>query len=196
MSLPANTQRTVSWVGDTGIPVQVQRRLTAPHLQVGTVATEAAKYRAWGVDDVFFLHHDVRVVSVGEHGFELSGDQGIAVVLVPAVIGAESAVVPSIVVAKPEGLHGDGCANDELYSSISPKSQWFDKITYMTWDYDNEAFQKQAQADPAWGLERLINYGGKEVKLNQALLKQYLPQLNIPENRRDFLELLLWNKPF
>mgnify|MGYP001586090026 FL=1 len=66
----------------------------------------------------------------------------------------------------------------------------------MTWDYDNEAFQKQAQADPVWGLERLINCGGEEVRLNRALLEKYLPQLNIPENRRTFLELLLWNKPF
>ena len=66
----------------------------------------------------------------------------------------------------------------------------------MTWDYDDKAFQKQASADPVWGLERLILYGGPEVKLNRHLLEQYLQQLNIPENRRAFLELLLWNKPF
>lgn len=66
----------------------------------------------------------------------------------------------------------------------------------MTWDYDKEAFQKQAQADPVWGLERLINYGDEEVKLDRTLLEKYLPQLNIPENRRAFLELLVWNKPF
>ncbi|MBI5794183.1 hypothetical protein HZA87_03825 [Candidatus Uhrbacteria bacterium] len=66
----------------------------------------------------------------------------------------------------------------------------------MTWDYDDNAFQKQAQADPIWGLERLINYGQGEKKLNRELLEKYLPQLNIPENRRAFLELLLWNKPF
>lgn len=66
----------------------------------------------------------------------------------------------------------------------------------MTWDYDKEAFQKQAQADPVWGLERLINYGGEEVKLDRALLEKYLPQLNISENRRAFLELLVWDKPF
>ena len=66
----------------------------------------------------------------------------------------------------------------------------------MTWDYDDEAFQKQVQADPVWGLERLIQYGGPEVRLNRALLEKYLPQLNIPEDRRAFLELLVWNKPF
>ena len=66
----------------------------------------------------------------------------------------------------------------------------------MAWDYDDEAFQKQAAADPVWALERLILYGGSEVRLDRALLKQHLPQLNIPENRRAFLELLVWNKPF
>ena len=66
----------------------------------------------------------------------------------------------------------------------------------MTWDYDKDAFQKQALADPVWGLERLILYGGPDVKLDKNLLETHLSQLNIPEDRRAFLELLVWNKPF
>lgn len=66
----------------------------------------------------------------------------------------------------------------------------------MQWEYTPENYKKQAQADPKWHLERLINYGLNGEKLDRALLEQYLPELNIPENRRTFLELLLWNKKF
>ena len=66
----------------------------------------------------------------------------------------------------------------------------------MTWDYTKTEYEKQAKADPVWRLERLINYGLEKEKLDRNLLAQYLPQLKIPEDRRAFLELLLWNKPF
>jgi len=66
----------------------------------------------------------------------------------------------------------------------------------MTWDYTETEYQKQATKDPAWHLERLINYGLGDKKLNKDLLAKHLPALNIPEDRRAFLELLLWNKPF
>jgi len=64
------------------------------------------------------------------------------------------------------------------------------------WDYTKTEYEKQAAADPIWKLERLINYGLGEEKIDRELLKQLLPKLRIPENRRDFLALLLWNKPF
>ena len=64
------------------------------------------------------------------------------------------------------------------------------------WDYTKNEYEKQAAADPIWKLERLINYGLGEEKIDRELLKRFLPKLRIPENRRDFLELLLWNKPF
>ena len=66
----------------------------------------------------------------------------------------------------------------------------------MPWDYDKTEYQKQAAADPIWHLERLINYGLGEEKLDRKLLEKYLHELNIPEDRRVFLELLLWNKKF
>ena len=64
------------------------------------------------------------------------------------------------------------------------------------WDYTKTEYEKQAAADPIWKLERLINYVLGEEKIDRELLKRFLPKLRIPENRRDFLELLLWNKPF
>ena len=66
----------------------------------------------------------------------------------------------------------------------------------MSWDYKESEYDKQAKADPIWGLERLINYGLDGKKINKELLRKYLPQLKIPDNRRAFLELLLWNKQF
>ncbi len=66
----------------------------------------------------------------------------------------------------------------------------------MTWDYEEREYQKQAAVDPVWHLERLINYGLGEEKLDRKLLEKHLHELNIPEDRRVFLELLLWNKKF
>lgn len=65
----------------------------------------------------------------------------------------------------------------------------------MPWDYDEKNYKKQAQSDPAWRLERLINHGLGDEKLDRELLKKYLPGLRIPEDRRVFLELLVWGKP-
>ncbi len=66
----------------------------------------------------------------------------------------------------------------------------------MVWDYTHDEYEKQARADPRWHLERLIHYGLGEEKLDAELLKKFLPELRIPEDRRTFLELLIWNKPF
>lgn len=66
----------------------------------------------------------------------------------------------------------------------------------MTWDYDEENLKKQAAADPVWKLERLILYGLHGKKLNHKELAKHLPKLRIPEDRRAFLELLVWDKPF
>lgn len=64
----------------------------------------------------------------------------------------------------------------------------------MTWDYAKTEYDKQAKADPKWHLERLINHGLGREKLKRALLLKYLKDLKIPEDRRVFLELLLWDK--
>lgn len=66
----------------------------------------------------------------------------------------------------------------------------------MAWDYAKTEYRKQAAQDERWRLERLINYGLGGEKLDREALKKYLPQLIIPANKRAFLELLLWNKPF
>lgn len=61
----------------------------------------------------------------------------------------------------------------------------------MAWDYDKKAFLAQAKKDPVWHLERLINYGLGNKKIDKKLLKKYLGKLNIPPNRRAFLKLIL-----
>lgn len=68
----------------------------------------------------------------------------------------------------------------------------------MPWDYTKIEYEKQKKADPVWHLERLINFDlandATGEKLDPEELKKYLPKLKIPENRRIFLELILWNK--
>ncbi len=66
----------------------------------------------------------------------------------------------------------------------------------MAWDYDQDSYKKQAAKDPVWYLERLINHDLGDGKLPRALLEKHMAELKIPEGRRAFLELLLWNKPF
>lgn len=56
----------------------------------------------------------------------------------------------------------------------------------MIWDYDKTEYQKQVAADLVWHLKRLINYGLGEEKLDRELLKKYLPELRISEDRRFF----------
>lgn len=66
----------------------------------------------------------------------------------------------------------------------------------MAWDYDEKEYKKQAKADPVWHLERLINYGLGKEKIDKNLLIKYFDKLKIPENRKAFLELILWDKKF
>ncbi len=67
---------------------------------------------------------------------------------------------------------------------------------YMAWDYTKIEEAKQAAADPKWFLERLINYGLNGQKIDRAALERYLFELNIPHDRRAFLEAILWDKNF
>lgn len=61
----------------------------------------------------------------------------------------------------------------------------------MTWDYTKENYEKQAEADLLWRLERFCNYGTPPMKINRAELKKYLPLLHISEETRAFLSLLI-----
>lgn len=64
------------------------------------------------------------------------------------------------------------------------------------WDYNKKEYKKQMDKDPIWRLERLINFGIGEEKIDRKVLEKYIHKIKIPENRRAFLELLLWNKKF
>lgn len=64
----------------------------------------------------------------------------------------------------------------------------------MAWDYAEKEETKQAAADPKWFLERLINHGLKDQKIDRALLTRYFTELNMPDDRRVFLAAILWDK--
>jgi len=64
----------------------------------------------------------------------------------------------------------------------------------MFWDYKQRAAKKQAENDEKWALERLINFGVGRHKLSKRLLRKYLPELRIDDNKRAALELIIWNK--
>lgn len=59
-----------------------------------------------------------------------------------------------------------------------------------TWDYDQRTLTDD-EAGQRWKLERMILYGLGGEKLDEALLRKHLPFLNIPEDRRYFLTLIL-----
>ncbi|MBI4600315.1 hypothetical protein HY732_05365 [Candidatus Uhrbacteria bacterium] len=64
----------------------------------------------------------------------------------------------------------------------------------MPWDYDDAQFTAQAKADPAWYLERRITYGLEGTHLDRAQLIAYLPTIRIPQDRREFLEFVLYGE--
>ncbi len=64
----------------------------------------------------------------------------------------------------------------------------------MPWDYTKTEYKKQAEKDPVWELERLINYGSGKEKIDRKKLESHLAELKISDDRRAFFELLLWNK--
>lgn len=58
------------------------------------------------------------------------------------------------------------------------------------WDYDQRTLMDD-DVGQRWKLERQILYGLGDEKLDEALLRKHLPYLNIPEDRRYFLMLVL-----
>ena len=61
------------------------------------------------------------------------------------------------------------------------------------WDYQNlENLDLTDKNQAIWYLERLINYGLGEQKLQKEMLEKYLPELKITDNTRLFLELILY----
>ncbi len=67
----------------------------------------------------------------------------------------------------------------------------------LTWDYYNlEELDLTDNGQVIWYLEKMIQYGLRDKKIQHDLLEKFLPGLKIPENARAFFELLLWNKRF
>ena len=65
------------------------------------------------------------------------------------------------------------------------------------WDYDIKKIDQQnTEQFVIWKLERLINYGLGDEKIDVNLLKKYWDNIKIPENTRAFLEFLIWKKRF
>ena len=61
------------------------------------------------------------------------------------------------------------------------------------WDYPKHTDMPK---DEKWRLERLLQYGIGNEKINRAVLEQNFNTLHIPDHTKAFLELLLWNKAF
>ena len=60
------------------------------------------------------------------------------------------------------------------------------------WDYQLEKnWQPKTDEEWQWYLSRLINYGLGGVKLNQNIVKKYLPDIQINIEKRRFLEFIL-----
>ena len=58
------------------------------------------------------------------------------------------------------------------------------------WDYDRRTLTHD-EVGERWALERAILYGLGGEKLDTTLLRRHLSSLNIPEDRRYFLTLIL-----
>ena len=61
------------------------------------------------------------------------------------------------------------------------------------WDYQKDQNQP---TDEVWRLERLLQYGIGNEKINRIALEENFKALHIPDHTKAFMELLLWNKAF
>lgn len=59
------------------------------------------------------------------------------------------------------------------------------------WDYDRKVLEK-TEKGRIFILERMINYGPGEEKINLADVKKYWHQLNLFTLQKRLLELLIW----
>jgi len=66
----------------------------------------------------------------------------------------------------------------------------------MTWDYNKSEAEKQATADPLWKYEHMLQFGVGDERISCDEIRKVLNHLHISDDRRAFLELLIWNKPF
>lgn len=63
----------------------------------------------------------------------------------------------------------------------------------VLWDYDKKTLQKSKQGKILL-LERLINYGPGQEKIQLSEVRKNWSQLNLWPERKRFFELLLWDK--
>ena len=61
------------------------------------------------------------------------------------------------------------------------------------WDYDKKELEKTEEGRIKI-LERMINYGPGKEKIKLSLVKKYWNELDLYENCRRLLELLIWGK--
>jgi len=61
------------------------------------------------------------------------------------------------------------------------------------WDYDKKELEK-TEKGRIFILERMINYGPGKEKIKLSLVKKYWNELDLYENCRHLLELLIWGK--
>lgn len=64
------------------------------------------------------------------------------------------------------------------------------------WDYDQAAVNKQAAADPLWKYEHMLQFWTGDERISCTELRKVLDKLHISDDRRAFLELLVWDKTF
>jgi len=62
------------------------------------------------------------------------------------------------------------------------------------WSVDTTELKKDTQKYAIWQLEQLVNFGLDGEKLNRQELKKYWSLLNLDENKKKYLSLLLWSK--
>ena len=62
------------------------------------------------------------------------------------------------------------------------------------WDYDLTDVDQNDPKFIRWKLERLINYGLGDEKLDRKLVKKYWPELKIEPIKKNYLQQLLWPK--
>lgn len=62
------------------------------------------------------------------------------------------------------------------------------------WSVDTKRLKKNPEKFAIWKLEQMINFGLGQDKLNKDELKKYFNQLNIDQDKKNYLNFILYGK--
>jgi len=69
-------------------------------------------------------------------------------------------------------------------------------ITMQNWSVNIGELKKNKERYAIWKLEQMVNFGLGKQKLSREKLEKYWNKLNLDENKKKYLSMILCKKPY